>query len=73
MHIAILLVRMLSEQFQIRLLPVLWSTRAGSDVMKRIVAPMVGGLITAFILQMIIYPAIFLLWKRKELNLKEGL
>lgn len=55
------------------LLPVLWSTGAGSDVMKRIAAPMVGGLITSFILLMFVYPAIFLLWKRKELNLKEDL
>ena len=44
------------------LLPVLWSTGAGSDMMKRIAAPMVGGLFTSFILELLVYPAIYLLW-----------
>ncbi len=50
----------------IGLVPVMWSTGTGADVMKRIAAPMVGGLISSFALQLIIYPAIFALWKRRE-------
>ncbi|MBF0100080.1 MAG: efflux RND transporter permease subunit [Desulfobacterales bacterium] len=47
------------------LLPIMWSTSAGSDVMKRIAAPMIGGLLTSFILELLVYPAIFKLWKRR--------
>jgi Cu(I)/Ag(I) efflux system membrane protein CusA/SilA len=45
------------------LVPVLWSTGTGADVMKRIAAPMVGGLVTSFLLELTVYPAIFALWK----------
>ncbi len=45
------------------LLPIMWSTGAGSDVMKRIAAPMVGGIVTSFILELLIYPVIFTIWK----------
>jgi len=45
------------------LAPVLWSTGAGADVMKRIAAPMVGGLVTSFLLELSVYPAIFAIWK----------
>jgi copper/silver efflux system protein len=45
------------------LLPIMWSGGAGSDVMKRIAAPMVGGVVTSFILELLIYPAIYVLWK----------
>jgi Cu(I)/Ag(I) efflux system membrane protein CusA/SilA len=45
------------------LLPIMWGTGAGSDVMKRIAAPMVGGVITSFILELLIYPAIYTIWK----------
>lgn len=45
------------------LLPIMWSSGTGSDVMKRIAAPMVGGIITSFILELLIYPAIYTLWK----------
>jgi Cu(I)/Ag(I) efflux system membrane protein CusA/SilA len=45
------------------LLPIMWSTGAGADVMKRIAAPMVGGVITAAVLALVIYPVIFALWK----------
>jgi Cu(I)/Ag(I) efflux system membrane protein CusA/SilA len=48
----------------IGLLPVMWSTGTGSDVMRRIAAPMVGGLATSFLLELTVYPAIFALWKR---------
>jgi Cu(I)/Ag(I) efflux system membrane protein CusA/SilA len=49
------------------LMPILWSIGTGSDVMKRIAAPMVGGLVTSFILELVVYPAIYLLWKRRRL------
>ena len=45
------------------LLPIMWSTGAGADVMKRIAAPMVGGVISSFVLQLLIYPVIFAVWK----------
>jgi copper/silver efflux system protein len=48
------------------LIPVMFSHGAGSDVMKRIAAPMVGGVITSTILELIIYPAIYMLWKGRE-------
>jgi len=48
------------------LVPIMFSTGAGSDVMKRIAAPMVGGIITSTILELVIYPAIYMLWKGKQ-------
>jgi Cu(I)/Ag(I) efflux system membrane protein CusA/SilA len=50
----------------IGLLPVMWSSGTGSEVMKRIAAPMVGGIITSGILELLVYPAIFALWKGVE-------
>ena len=50
------------------LLPVMWSHGAGSDVMGRIAAPMIGGLITSFILELVVYPAIYYLWKGQEFS-----
>jgi Cu(I)/Ag(I) efflux system membrane protein CusA/SilA len=50
------------------LLPILWSIGTGSDVMKRIAAPMVGGLVTSFALELLVYPAIYDLWKRRRLQ-----
>jgi Cu(I)/Ag(I) efflux system membrane protein CusA/SilA len=49
------------------LLPVMWSTGTGADVMKRIAAPMVGGIVTSFLLELTVYPAIFAMWKRRHL------
>ncbi len=51
----------------IALLPILWSTGTGADVMKRIAAPMVGGLVTSFLLELTVYPAIFAAWKGRSL------
>jgi Cu(I)/Ag(I) efflux system membrane protein CusA/SilA len=51
------------------LLPIMWSTSAGADVMKRIAAPMLGGLGTSFLLELLVYPAIYKLWKARELKL----
>ncbi|PWB74581.1 MAG: CusA/CzcA family heavy metal efflux RND transporter [Holophagae bacterium] len=54
------------------LLPIMWSTSAGADVMKRIAAPMIGGLVTSFLLELLVYPAIYKLWKQRT-DPKEGL
>ncbi|HWP99257.1 MAG TPA: efflux RND transporter permease subunit [Vicinamibacterales bacterium] len=51
------------------LLPIMWSRGAGADVMKRIAAPMVGGVVTSFLLELLIYPVVFAIWKwRRELK-----
>lgn len=47
----------------IALFPVMWSTGVGADVTKRIAAPMIGGLFTSFLMELLVYPAIYLLWK----------
>src|SRR5437660_11556304 len=51
------------------LLPIMWSptTQSGADVMKRIAAPMIGGVVTSGILELLIYPVIFVLWRRRHL------
>jgi Cu(I)/Ag(I) efflux system membrane protein CusA/SilA len=49
----------------IGLFPIMWSTGTGSDVMKRIAAPMVGGIFTSFVLELVVYPAMYELWKGK--------
>jgi Cu(I)/Ag(I) efflux system membrane protein CusA/SilA len=53
------------------LLPILWSpaTQAGADVMKRIAAPMIGGVITSAILELLIYPVIYVLWRKRSFHL----
>jgi copper/silver efflux system protein len=45
------------------LLPIMWSVGAGGDVMKRIAAPMIGGILTSFLMELVIYPPIFAIWK----------
>jgi copper/silver efflux system protein len=45
------------------LFPIMWSVGTGSDVMKRIAAPMVGGIFTSFIMELAVYPAIYAIWK----------
>ena len=50
----------------IGLLPIMWSTGAGADLMKRVAAPMVGGLVTSFLMELLVYPAIYYLWRRRE-------
>jgi len=45
------------------LLPIMWSVGTGADVMKRIAAPMIGGIFTSFILELVVYPAIYEVWK----------
>jgi|TARA_B100000749_G_scaffold280077_2_gene274673 Cu(I)/Ag(I) efflux system membrane protein CusA/SilA len=55
------------------LLPILWASSAdsGADVMKRMAAPMVGGIFTSFMLELLVYPAIYALWKERSLKGKE--
>ena len=53
----------------IGLVPVMWSAGTGADVMKRVAAPMVGGLVTSFFLELLVYPPLYLLWRRHELSL----
>ena len=52
------------------LLPIMWSptTQSGADVMKRIAAPMIGGVITSGILELLLYPVIFVLWRKRHLG-----
>ncbi len=49
------------------LLPIMWGHGAGADVMKRIAAPMVGGVITSFVLELLVYPAIYAAWRGHRL------
>ncbi|MCI0418783.1 MAG: efflux RND transporter permease subunit, partial [Acidobacteria bacterium] len=50
------------------LVPIMWSTGAGSDVMRRIAAPMIGGIFTSFLLELLVYPAIYEIWKGFEVK-----
>jgi Cu(I)/Ag(I) efflux system membrane protein CusA/SilA len=50
------------------LVPIMFSHGTGADVMKRIAAPMVGGVITSTILELVIYPAIYIIWKKREIK-----
>ena len=45
------------------LVPVMWATGTGSDVMKRIAAPLIGGILTSFLLELVIYPPLYQMWK----------
>ena len=50
------------------LAPIMWSAGAGADVMKRIAAPMIGGIFTSFILELVVYPAIYEVWKWRSVK-----
>jgi Cu(I)/Ag(I) efflux system membrane protein CusA/SilA len=59
------------------LVPIMWSHGTGADVMKRIAAPMIGGIFTSFVLELVVYPAIYALWKwrwevRPSIAMAEG-
>jgi Cu(I)/Ag(I) efflux system membrane protein CusA/SilA len=45
------------------LVPIMFSTGTGADVMKRIAAPMIGGILTSFVLELVVYPAVYEVWK----------
>jgi copper/silver efflux system protein len=57
----------------IGLLPIMWSTGTGADLMKRIAAPMIGGLVTSFLMELLVYPAVYYLWKKKEVSDEDAL
>jgi Cu(I)/Ag(I) efflux system membrane protein CusA/SilA len=50
------------------LLPILWSHGAGADVMKRIATPMVGGIVTSTIMELLVFPAIYFIWRSRQLK-----
>jgi Cu(I)/Ag(I) efflux system membrane protein CusA/SilA len=50
------------------LVPILWSTGAGADVMRRIAAPMIGGVFTSFVGELIVYPALYFVWRSIKLR-----
>jgi len=50
------------------LAPILWSHGAGADVMKRIATPMIGGVVTSTLMELLVYPAIFYVWRSRSLN-----
>lgn len=53
------------------LIPIMWSTGAGADVMKRIAAPMIGGLASSFLLELLIYPVLYFEWRSREMKIEK--
>jgi copper/silver efflux system protein len=51
------------------LLPIMWSHGTGADVMKRIAAPMIGGMVTATILTLLVVPSLYVIWRKRELGI----
>jgi Cu(I)/Ag(I) efflux system membrane protein CusA/SilA len=56
----------------IGLFPVMWSIGTGSEIMKRIAAPMIGGILTSFLMELLVYPAIYETWKRRRIEIPES-
>ena len=52
----------------IGLVPILWSTGAGAELMKRIAAPMVGGLTTSFLMELLVYPVLYMIWRQRGIS-----
>jgi copper/silver efflux system protein len=52
------------------LIPIMFSNGAGADIMKRIAAPMIGGVVTSTILELVIYPVIYMIWRGRDLDRK---
>jgi Cu(I)/Ag(I) efflux system membrane protein CusA/SilA len=50
------------------LIPIMWSMGTGADMMKRIAAPMIGGIITSFILELLVYPPLYAMWKGRDIR-----
>ncbi len=50
------------------LLPIMWSHGAGADVMKRIAAPMIGGVVTSGVMELLVFPVIYYLWRKRGLD-----
>jgi copper/silver efflux system protein len=55
------------------LLPIMWSTGSGSEVMKRIAAPMIGGVVTSAILGLLLYPVLYVFWRNRGVLRKRRL
>jgi Cu(I)/Ag(I) efflux system membrane protein CusA/SilA len=53
------------------LVPIMWASGTGSEVMQRIAAPMIGGIFTSFLMELLVYPVVYELWKARELR-REG-
>jgi copper/silver efflux system protein len=51
------------------LVPIMWSTGTGSDVMRRIAAPMIGGIFTSFLMELLVYPVIYEFWRGRQVRL----
>ncbi len=56
----------------IGLAPIMWSSGTGADVMKRIAAPMIGGILTSFVLELVVYPVVYEIWKGRSLRKAAG-
>jgi Cu(I)/Ag(I) efflux system membrane protein CusA/SilA len=54
------------------LVPIMWAVGTGSDVMKRIAAPLIGGIFTSFLLELLVYPPIYQLWRWREVKREIG-
>ena len=52
------------------LVPILWASGTGADVMRRIAAPMVGGVLTSFLAELVVFPAIYFVWR--SLGVEKG-
>jgi len=50
------------------LMPIMWSHGAGADVMKRIAIPMIGGVVTSTVMELVVYPAIFYIWRSQSIR-----
>ena len=48
----------------------MWSSGTGADVMKRIAAPMIGGIVTSFVLELVIYPPLYQMWRSRKLRIE---
>ncbi|HSL18632.1 MAG TPA: CusA/CzcA family heavy metal efflux RND transporter [Methylomirabilota bacterium] len=55
----------------VALAPILWASGIGSDVMRRIAAPMVGGIVTSFVGELVVYPALYFIWRSVKLKRTE--
>jgi Cu(I)/Ag(I) efflux system membrane protein CusA/SilA len=51
----------------IGLMPIFWSTQPGSDLMKRIAAPIAGGMMSSFLMELLIYPVLYMIWKQRDI------
>ena len=54
------------------LLPIMWSNGSGADVMKRIATPMIGGVVTSVIMELVVFPAVYYLWRSRSLASATG-